>query len=142
MVAIRLDTIDGSTAALPVFLWYGQAEDGAVTLLDTFEVKPLWSGYSIRYADKALYLSGEKLSADADAESWEFTEIAIDFRPDPDMVLHEIRQETAANRPEPMYPEGAELLLEMQLDTAKPIAPLTDRQYLLRLFGLTTLQET
>ncbi len=142
MVAIRLDTIDGSTAALPVFLWYGQAEDGAVTLLDTFEVKPLWSGYSIRYADKTLYLSGETLSADADAESWEFTEIAIDFRPDPDMALHEIRQETAANRPEPMYPEGAELLLEMQLDTAKPIAPLTDRQYLLRIFGLATLQET
>lgn len=134
MVVIRLDLTDSSLAALPVILWYGLTGENTVTLLDTFEVKPQWSGYSIRYADKVLYLSGEYLDADADAGAWRFTEVAVAFQPDPDLVLQDIQDEHAANRPEPMYPEGAELLLEMQLDTAKPIAPMTDRRYLLRTY--------
>ena len=47
-------------------------------------------------------------------------------------MLQNMEQETAEERPEPMYPENAVLLLEMQLDTAQPISPLTERRYLLR----------
>ena len=131
MVVIRLDITDGTTAALPVLLWYGD-EDGEITLLDTFEIKPQWSAYCIRYADKSLYLSGEFLGDQGDPEVWRFTEMQLDFLPEPDLMLQNMEQETAEKRPEPMYPENAVLLLEMQLDTAQPISPLTERQYLLR----------
>lgn len=131
MVVIRLDPTDGTTAALPVLLWYGD-ENGDITLLDTFEIKPQWSAYCIRYADKSLYLSGEFLGDQGDAAVWRFTEMHLNFLPEPDLMLQNMEQETAEERPTPMYPADAALLLEMQLDTAQPISPLTERQYLLR----------
>ena len=131
MVVIRLDVTDGGRAALPVLLWYGTEAD-EVTLLDTFEVKPQWSSYCIRRAEKSLYLSGEYLGESGDADTLRFTEIALSFNPAPDLTMLNMEQGTADDRPAPMYPESAELLLEMQLDTAQPISPLTERLYILR----------
>ena len=131
MVVIRLDAAGSSSAALPVLLWYGET-DRKVTLLDPFEVKPQWSAYCIRRAGRDLFLSGEYLGENADAEACRFTEIQLTFQPEPDLTMLNMEIGTALERPAPFYPESAELLLEMQLDTAQPIAPLTDRRYLLR----------
>ena len=131
MVVIRLDVTYADCAALPVLLWYGES-DGEVTLLDTFEVKPQCSAYCIRRADKALYLSGEYLGNADDPDTWQCMEIALSFRPDPDLTMENMKQDIAASRPAVLYPDDAELLLEMQLDTAQPLTPLTDRRYLLR----------
>lgn len=131
MVVIRLDVTDGSTAALPVLLWYGET-DGGITLFDTFEVKPQWSGYRIRRFEKELYLSGEFLSEHADTQR--FTEIRLAFQndPAPDLTMLDMQQAEEPEHPAKLYTEKAELLLEMQLDTAQPLTPLTERRYLLR----------
>lgn len=131
MVVICLESTVNSRAALPVLRWYGEADSG-VTLLDTFEVKPQWSAYCIRRDGKDLYLSGEYLDENANAETCRFTEIQLTFQPEPDLTMLNMEVGTAAERPVPLYPETAELLLEMQLDTAQPISPLTERRYLLR----------
>lgn len=133
MVVIRLDSTGGSSAAMPVLLWYGcSADSGEVILLDTFEIKPQWSGYTIRRSGNELYLSGEYLNENGDTESWRFTEMQLAFQPEPDLIMMNMDIESAEARPEPYYPESAELLLEMQLDTASPIAPVTERKYILR----------
>ena len=134
MVVIRLDYTDDSCAALPVLLWYGN-DSGSITLLDTFEVKPQWSAYCIRRDDKSLYLSGEYLGESADADTWRFTEIELAFRPDPDLTMLNMVQGMLTDRPAPLYPDDAELLLEMQLDTVQPVSPVTERRYLLRSYG-------
>ena len=131
MVVIRLDITDGNTAAQPVFLWYGETADG-ITLLDSFEVKPQWSAYCIRREGKELYLSGEYSGETGAADTWQFTEIRIAFRPDPDLTLLDMEQGTLAERPAALYPDSAELLLEMQLDTAQPLTPAAERRYILR----------
>lgn len=131
MVVIRLDYTGESCAALPVLLWYGM-ENGEVQLLDTFEVKPQWSAYCIRRDGKSLYLSGEFLGESGEADTWRFTEIELAFRPDPDLTMLNMVQGSLTDRPAPLYPESAELLLEMQLDTALPVAPMKERRYILR----------
>lgn len=131
MVVIRLDYTGESCAALPVLLWYGIEHDN-VTLLDTFEVKPQWSAYCIRRDEKSLYLSGEYLGESGEADTWRFTEIELAFRPDPDLTMLNMVQGSLSDRPAPLYPDDAELLLEMQLDTALPVAPMKERRYILR----------
>ena len=131
MVVICLESVGDSGPAMPVFLWYGES-DGEVTLLDSFEVKPKWSAYCIRREGGEICISGEYLDENGDAENWRFTEMQLVFQPEADLVMPAMETGTASERPAPYYSESAEILLEMQLDTAYPIAPLTERRYLLR----------
>ena len=134
LLVIRLDAVQDGCAAVPVFQLYTDF-DGTAKMLDEFECKMQWCEYTVRFADGHLYVSGDYAGMGFTPDTWLCTEIAVEIQPDGDLRLENMQQDYIRRQPEPLCPEEAEVLLEMQLTADSVDAFPAARKFLLHEFS-------